>query len=240
MKPYERTTMICALSAFTIACFSIVTIAAIQGSDGKIPQDGFAQWAMAAFSFAGTAISLLAVILLRDQMAATRESLRLSAVANEVSAQANEITEKAFQSSIRPWVGRDGDIELHLEAGDPVRVKVNLKNYGESPAVNLRSVVALESGPPTALPPMPLADTSLSTSVHILFPGAAFFASPYGNLPPATENDILMIKAGSRSLWVHGRVEYLSQWGTKHHTAFRYYYKPGYGIIPSEEGNYAT
>ncbi len=141
-----------------------------------------------------------------------------------------------LKAKTRPWVGTAGQIEVGVTVGKPASCTVYFKNYGSSPARNIRVFAEIiskrQSSPPSNL----MTEISQEQASIICFPSEEFYIELYSNEFPLREIDIADIYKGRRRLWVHGRIEYESDDG-HHHTNFRTLYKAGCGMQPDVQGN---
>ncbi|MFN7168089.1 MAG: hypothetical protein ACK4NV_13655 [Pannonibacter sp.] len=110
-------------------------------------EDSFAQWAMAGISAVGTAVSIWAVILLRDTLRATREAVRSSDDAVKAAEAAVNASERFGKIQSRAYVSiadinTDPDQSGGFTEDNFVGV-IRLSNTGNTPAYNVQAKVEL-------------------------------------------------------------------------------------------------
>lgn len=124
----------------------------------------------------------------------------------------------------RAWVGVPEAIDTKFNIDRPVETGVWIVNHGATPARNVYAQVALRSAM-TAVGFKPVYPTrSTRSSVVVLQPGAkvrALINSATGDPPFILTTAILEnIRAGSRTVWLHGRITYDDIFDHPHVTTF--------------------
>ncbi len=198
------------------------------------PSDGAAQWIMALFSAIATVISIVAVVLLKRTLAATREanSAALQAAdAAQVHAQiamdmqAAKLLVKSArmrspsigsQTTARQWMHHD-DIDGLL-----VGVLVQIENIGESHAFVVERSIYCSLGdephPPKARTTNAVSDYSVSE----LAQGDVMIITNRGGLVQIQSHNVEAIRNHEAFLWVSGCAVYRDWFDRVHTTEFMF------------------
>lgn len=172
--------------------------------------DGWAQWAMVGTSVLALAVSAWAVWLLKKTLHATREAVR-------AADDAVTVTQKIGTEQLRAYLSVESAHIIFDEAVNVVRI--TLKNFGQTPAYNVRACFFRTDERP---------------EVNVIFPDEGF--SYLGSIPPNGEickdmpsdefrapniiSDVIMLLPGKRTMgesdpffWVVGKVLYQDAFG---------------------------
>ncbi|MDW9540271.1 hypothetical protein GOB07_30230 [Sinorhizobium meliloti] len=215
MTNQHRFTHVYAWSAFAIACFAIVMIAAIQASGDSAPFDGYAQWWMALVSAVGALISLWAVLLVRRQMEATTEALNVARNTFAATVQNSE-------RELRAYVCVEECYLRLLPNKLPPNLCIDIKNCGTTPAYDVRirnrwgwqeADKLGEVGHGKAFPHL---------LCGVLGPGqiASKFVAPF---PEIWEECVLKMRKGSLAVFITGEISYRDAFGHSRTTRFRFF-----------------
>ena len=153
------------------------------------------------------------------------ESMRKTAgYARGTLEQSKKTLERTIEMSWdqqRAWVGA---VRPHGEAkeGFPLNVTVTFKNYGLSPAMNLKQSVTLTIQPPGRRVAARRSDPTVYDSCSALPPGEeVYVTATWPGL--LTKADVDAIRLGKvLTVFVYGRADYDDSFGRPHHTLYEY------------------
>ena len=181
----------------------------------------------------------------RLQALQTRASIQEAKRAADVAEGGVKVARDAFVAGNRPWMAFSIDA-APLQVGVQFRARIQYRNVGRAPALNVRvwsRSYALPRGEPepppaNAFPP----DNASLRDGGVILPGAPSHSwMSWGVASGATEADVTAITGGALALWVVGRIEYRDEWDGFHVTTFRGVYRPDVGgFSPVDPGNLAT
>ncbi len=175
-------------------------VAGVSTLGAFIVQDTLAQWTMAVFSIAATAVSLWAVTLLRETLRATREAVRSADDAVRVARELGQAQIRAYISwaGARLGEGRDSSNKLTF-----VKIAAQIKNTGQSPAflsAMYSTILLLDDGRD------PACSFNISEAIcsEIIGSGSEFdFVSHYIEI-----EDVVLINKGEKKCYLMGWVSY--------------------------------
>lgn len=188
----------------------------------------WAAWAGVIFTVAGVFLVWRTLIATQDTVAVTRKI--------------GEAQTRAYLSVL------DFESEVTGNPEPKITVKITLKNFGQTPARNVRFNVAWASGPPpfpAELHKKVITDADGRGSIG---PGMEFFAGVATHVfsekdKTMSHDEIGKILDGKSKFWIFGVIEYDDVFGSEHRTRFRHYmyiYNGNVGFSPCAEGNEET
>lgn len=208
-----------------------------------IAQEDMAYWAMGMF-FAAMATFLVTSIgtfLIWRQVKLTRQAVEDTGEATVAMREANEIARDTAKRQLRAYVAPDHFDFNKIEPGCPLRLRLWIKNFGQTPAQlnNWQTeTVALARQPvegdfTLAKLPTPPSRATLGAQQAL--------STSLGKGAPYTEELITEIKAGTVHVFLFGVIEYLDRFGDQQTTHFRFELDPSnWHWFACAEGNEAT
>ena len=142
---------------------------------------------------------------------------------------------------------------IEITKENKVDATIIIKNFGQTPAhnfrhwacINIRNLVVREFAivDPTDLPPWPAGITPSITvaqgDTSTIFP--VFFCEKNTvNLRPLTSDELAAINAGTKAIFLYGKIEYDDIFGDHHHTAYlrlRIISPSGHSVVNAAQGN---
>lgn len=180
-------------------------------------------WAMM-----GTLIATLGTLGLYWQIMLTRRAVEDTTKATQAMLDANEIADRNARRGLRPYVYPSHASFTIDESGEPTAV-VTHKNFGQTPALNLRGWTHtwVEGFPLHG--PLPEAPSDLLMGSAVVGPSAVSESvQPHGL--PISEVSRQRIEAGTAALYVYGYHTYLDIFGREHFSRF-IYFASGFGSL---------
>lgn len=200
-----------------------------------IAAENSARWTFWAFaiSFAGTALSGVALIGLLLSLQQTERSLK-------EAKDGNDLARQTAKRQLRPYI-YPSHAGFKLVAGKPI-ITMSIKNFGQTPALNKRGWIHTWVECYPLHDPLPEPPTTFRMSSSVVGPGAdSEWEQPHG----ARLNDysITEIEAGRAALYVYGIERYTDAFGDDHVTRY-IFFANGKGSLergrlkPYTSGNY--
>ena len=150
--------------------------------------------------------------------------------ANSLSRQVAALSEtiELMKNDQRAWVG---GIEPRLDAGPPIKAIIALRNFGQSPALKIKSKVELRIKGLQEVPPDP---------PPVEGPGSTSVLQPTQEMTTDCTPDkpvgIADITGRKVAAYFVGRIEYEDIFEESHHTTFAYIFKP----VPGDRGTWTS
>jgi hypothetical protein len=196
----------------------------------------------AFWTWISTLVAIGGVLGLYWQISLTRKAVEDTSSATQAMLESNRIAKE----QTRPYIGLDSSNCVFSENG--VGFELNFKNFGQSPAVNVRNFTTYcYSAWPIHADPQTLAGQPSSSGT--LFPAVGM--QVFGALT-LTQQDLASIQAGTGCVIAHGTIEYQQSLnGPVFKTGYRFYFggniphwqvfnQNGGGMWICDEGNFAS
>lgn len=110
--------------------------------------DTYAQWLMAVFGVAATLISYRAIVLVDATLKANTEAVSAAREANKIAQEIGEAQVRAYLQILAAHIQIDGNAQF-------VRLRLDMRNSGQSPARNVEAIVEFTTFPRVDLMPFP-------------------------------------------------------------------------------------
>lgn len=168
-------------------------------------------------------VSVWAVWLVRGTLTEARKATAAANKAADAAVKANEGFEKSSKAELRAYVGPEGVVEVEVRPDASARVKIQMRNFGDTPAFKVRTRFTVgwrllplnEAAFETDTLPAPSAVESETS----LFPTAAQGVDVQTNGGVADGH--AMYQQGHVALVVFGRICYQDIFGEQHTTGVR-------------------
>jgi len=145
---------------------------------------------------------------------------------------ANAIAERAIHAHARPWIGLVRATLKPLNDGLPAEIAVEVENFGQSPALRVRSGISCSLIAPNHAPP----DPGVAKHCATLFPGTQMKLAPdIGKSTPLPPGSVAAIQAGAVVFWAVVQLFYEDGLG-EHETLMQLRYNPKTGLFGGAEG----
>ena len=145
---------------------------------------------------------------------------------------ANAIAERAIHAHVRPWIGLAKATLKPLSDGLPAEIAVEVENFGQSPALRVRSGITCALVDPKDAPPAP----GVAKNCATLFPGTQMKLAPeVGKMVPLPTGSVAAIHAGAAVFWAVVQLLYEDSLG-EHETLMHLKYNPKTGLFGGAEG----
>jgi hypothetical protein len=218
------------------------TFAALQWREMKEATDAAtksAEIAAAAFTSSGITINKT-LAEMRTQSEAMQKSSDANKQVADTSTKQASISQRnlmeirnQFRLEQKPWMGVAMISAPIIEVGQPIRLRIDFKNFGKTPANKVAPTLAcqiLTPGDPLDFS-MEARAKKTRMSYGLVYPQGITFASATlknqkGEETPLNEAYVQDIKSVKYYIYVHGIVEYDDIFGKHHWTRYCYYFDP--------------
>lgn len=186
-------------------------------------QRDMAKWAMWMFFAALLTwfVTSIGTFLIWRQVRLTREAVKDTGEATVAMQEANQIADRTAYRQLRPylWVAKSW---IEMQSNDEPMALLELKNYGQTPALSHRGWTHSWLAEYPLRNPLPEAPDDLDVGVGIVAPSQTSESrQPHGL--PLTEQDKRFIRAGTAALYVYGAGTYIDIFGKEHFYRFIYF-----------------
>lgn len=212
-------------------------------------QKDMARWAFWVVFISGfqLIVSLIGAVLLIQTLQLTMDNTKAALASNKNTVKAIDQEQANAQRQLRAYLHPILP-KLHtVMIGHKAFALVNVKNFGQTPAYDVKSVINFDILPSEfgfSKDAKDIPDISIGISASPMPPSEAINQEIF-SARVISETEMLQILGGSHALFVAGFIQYRDAFGMKRETEYRFMATPGSdGLVTSlqicAEGNWAT
>lgn len=170
-------------------------------------------------------VSIWAVWLVRGTLIEARKATVAANKAAEAATKANAGFESSSKAELRAYVGSEGIVDLEIRQDASARVKLQMRNFGDTPAFRVRTRFNV------GWRPLPLDEAAFATDVPLASDAVesitSLFPTTGQGVDVQTKGGVLgghaLYEQGRVALVVFGRIRYEDIFGQEHTTRIRMY-----------------
>jgi hypothetical protein len=196
-----------------------------------------AQRRMAKAAEEQTGLNLIGLGLLFFTLCATIAAALYAGQAAGAAHKTVQVMEVTAKRQLRAYVNYNGGSVINFDGASPL-VQVVIRNFGQTPAYNVRTRINIWVTPTPLTTPFRDLDADITQRGGVLGPQSHFVLGRALVDRPLTPTVKSEIRNDSRGLFVFGDINYVDAFGENQLTTFRLVYGGGEEIHP--EGNLAT